>query len=94
MLIALEQSFDTTDSSALFFKNIRGPASMRVDGDTAELPRGIPNDAFRTAMRLCAELSRGSTLTVADGLELSVNRRHTKLFERLCRDYLELADLF
>ena len=43
---------------------------------------------------LCAEFDRGTTLTTKDGLELSANRRHTRLFERLCRDYLELVDLF
>ncbi|MEL6339492.1 MAG: hypothetical protein AAFP04_14585 [Myxococcota bacterium] len=142
MLIALEPSFDTTDSSEIFFKNMRsihyekrpgpaegvdlyylrglddapitpfivhrwiadsayvmfefgrGPASMQVDGETVELPREMPDDAFRTAMRLCAEFDRGTTLTTKDGLELSANRRHTRLFERLCRDYLELVDLF
>ncbi|MEM6731982.1 MAG: hypothetical protein AAF658_10525 [Myxococcota bacterium] len=142
MLEALQPSFRTTDSSVLFFKNIRsvhydkragpadgidlytlrglddaplkpfivhnwladgayvmyetgvGPDVLIVEGTPVDLNREMPEDAFRTTMRLCAAFERNDQITTTDGVGLSENRRHAKLFLRLCRDYLELVDLF
>ncbi len=141
-LLALAPRFATTDSSELFFKNIRsvhyekrdgpaegydlyhlrglkdapiepfivqhwltdrayvmyeadrGPSEVTIDGETVALPRDLPERAFFTTMTLCAAFERGVEVFDAEGEDLAKNRRHAKLFLRLCRDYLELVDLF
>ena len=141
-LEALEPRFETTDSSELFFKNMRsihyqprdgpaqgydlyylrgladapfepflvhhwladrayvmfeperGPSTISIDGHTVELNRALPDEAFRAMMTLCAAFERNSVVLGPNDEELSHNRRHAKLFLRLCRDYLELVELF
>lgn len=141
-LLALAPRFQTTDSSELFFKNIRsvhyekrdgpaegfdlyhlrglkdaplepfivqhwlsdrayvmyetdrGPARVTIDGRAVELKRELPEQAFASTMTLCAAFERGAEVLGPKGDNLAANRRHAKLFLRLCRDYLELVDLF
>ncbi|MEL6548432.1 MAG: hypothetical protein AAFQ82_27660 [Myxococcota bacterium] len=82
------------DKAYLMFEPERGPSKVLIDGREVSLARELPDDAFRTAMTLCAAYERNVEIVSLDNEVLSSNKRHSKLFLRLCRDYLELVELF
>ncbi|MEO1172981.1 MAG: hypothetical protein AAFX94_13170 [Myxococcota bacterium] len=81
------------DRAYVMYTPDRGPDAVRIDGELIELARDRPEQAFKTTMTLCAAFKRGATVTAGD-TDLSANKRHTRLFLRLCRDYLELIEQF
>jgi hypothetical protein len=135
-----EPTFAMTDSSELFFKNIRsvhydfseGPAEgislyklrgledspvavfivlnwlrdraylmfeerekalhLNIDAVDVELPVTRPEEGFRSAMTVCGAIRSGAALLAEDHSPLSP--REARLMLRVCRDFLEIVDLF
>ncbi|MEM6531620.1 MAG: hypothetical protein AAF654_03305 [Myxococcota bacterium] len=81
------------DRAYVMYTPDRGPASVEIDGEVVSLERDRPEQAFATTMTLCAAFKRGASVFAGDE-DLTANKRHTRLFLRLCRDYLELVEQF